>query len=161
MANNTNNPTPMSDVSASDFPGVNAPTQRQMEQKAFEVNYYRNQVEELQGQVQLLQKVLEDIENTKKSLGKMDSLKEGALLPMGAGVYTKAKSDTAGTVLIDIGSRVIVERKPTEALEILEFRKSMVLKNLADITALFEKTLMRYEKLTAEAQQMAQDTQQS
>ncbi|MBI5226871.1 prefoldin subunit alpha [Candidatus Micrarchaeota archaeon] len=157
MANT--NPAPMTNVSASDFPMQHAPSQRQMEQKAFEVNYYRNQVEELQGQVQMVHKVLEDIENTKKSLTQMDALKKGALLPMGAGVYTKANADKAGAVLIDIGSRVMVEKTPTEALEILEFRKSLVIKNLADITAMFEKTLARYEKLNAEAQQMAKDAQ--
>lgn len=133
-------------------------TERQLQQKAFEVSYYRNQAQELQGQVQILQQLLQEIANTQKSLAATAAMEDGTLVPMGAGVYAKAKAEKTGTVLIDVGSRVLLEKKPDDASKILDTRKAMVEQNLADLMAAFEKAATRAEQLAAQAEKMAQQS---
>ncbi len=120
-----------------------------------EINYFRNQAQELQGQIQLLQKVLEDLDSAKKSLTVTDALNHGTLLPLGAGVFAKAKTDKTGTVLFDVGARVLVEKKPDEAIVILDTRKAMIEKNLVEVNAAFDRILERVAQLTAQAEHMA------
>lgn len=144
-----NNPTP---DNPEDF-------QRQLEQKSFEISYFRNQASELQTQIQLLQKVVEEIDAAKKSLDATDQLTQGTLVPLGAGMFAKAKTEKTGTVLINIGANVLAEKKPQDAAAILDARKATAVENLSKLTATFERLLERITQLTAEAEKMAQHAQ--
>lgn len=136
-----------------------AVTQRQLEQKAFEINYMRNQAQQIESQMQLVQKVLIDIEATKASLGAADQLKNGTMLPMGSGVFAKAKVENAGLVLIDVGARVLVEKTPADAVRILDERKAALEKNMGELNAAFERAVNQIDQLSAQAEKMAQQAQ--
>ncbi len=145
---------------ASTNPNPNtANLQRQLEQKSFEINYFRNQAQELQNQLQIIQKVLQDLESTQKSLAVTDELTRGTLLPLGAGVYVKAKAEKSDTVLVDVGARVLVEKKPQDALVIIAARKTTAEENLRELSGAFENVLQRIDTLTAQAEAMARNAQ--
>ncbi|GEM_PF-2104903 len=133
--------------------------QRQLEQKSFEINYFKNQASEMQNQLQILQKVIQDLDATQQSLTVTDELTRGTLLPLGAGVYAKAKTEKTGTVLIDVGGRVLVEKKPDEATLIIQERKATAEKNLREIGGAFESVLQRIDQLTMQAEQMARQAE--
>lgn len=136
-----------------------AVTQRQLEQKAFEINYIRNQAQQIENQLQLVQKVLMDIEATKASLAVTDQLHTGTMLPLGSGVFAKAKTENTGTVLIDVGARVLIEKKPEDAISILDERKVALEKNMGELTAALERAAGQINQLTVQAEKMAQQAQ--
>ncbi|MBI2445255.1 prefoldin subunit alpha [Candidatus Micrarchaeota archaeon] len=146
MAQNISNPNP-------------ANLQRQLEQKSFEINYMRNQAQQLENQMQLVQKVLADIENTRQSLAVTDQLQTGTMLPLGSGVFAKAKAENTGVVLLDVGASVLVEKKPEETAKILEQRKAALEKNMAELSAAFERVANQINQLTAQAEKMARQVQ--
>jgi len=136
-----------------------AVTKRQLEQKAFEINYLRQQAQQIEGQMQLVQRALIDIDATKAALAVTGQLKDGTMIPMGSGVFAKAKAENTEKVLIDVGARVLLEKTPQEASAILDGRKTALEKNMGELATTFERVAGQINQLSVQAEKMAQQVQ--
>ncbi|HLC22299.1 MAG TPA: prefoldin subunit alpha [Candidatus Nanoarchaeia archaeon] len=71
----------------------------------------------MQQQLQLLAHQLQELEQVKEAIVSMKHTKEGdeILVSLGGGVYTKAKVQVPGTVIMNVGAHVVVEKSTKDA----------------------------------------------
>ena len=103
------------------------------ERLTYEYQYYKAQLEEMQKQMSSVRMVSEEMQGTILALEGLKETKEEALLPIGSATYVKAKVSPKSKVLIDIGARIILEKTPEEAKELLEKRKEDLAKTAEKI----------------------------
>ncbi|MCX8194683.1 MAG: prefoldin subunit alpha [Candidatus Micrarchaeota archaeon] len=77
----------------------------------------RMQMRDLEASVLEINSALDAINNIKKAKG-------DTLVPIGAGVYLSCPKPDTEKVILNIGASVLVQKKPDEAIKILEERKS-------------------------------------
>ena len=71
----------------------------------------------MQQQLQLLAHQLQELEQVKDTIVSMRNTKEGdeILVSLGGGVHTKAKLQVPGTVIMNVGAHVVVEKSTKDA----------------------------------------------
>lgn len=108
-----------------------------------ELQYLEAQSQEGQRQLNALRAAKAEVEAATAALGGLD--KDGdKLFPVGAGVYTHAKT-SGGKVLIEIGAGVVAEKTTEEAKKILADRGAKLDDALAKIGAELSRMASRAE----------------
>lgn len=105
---------------------------------------YNAQLEALERQVRLLQVSLEETTRARESLKAIAEAKEGddILVPVGASSYVPAKVTGKKTAIVNIGSRISVEKDIDEAISFMEANGKEVsdaLRNAIDTLSEVEK----------------------
>jgi len=121
-----------------------------------EVNYLRQQADEINAQSQQLAALLAENQAAQQSLdalAKAHAAKdaksdagEAWLSPIGAGVFARAKP-SGESVVIEVGSRVARDATPAEAKTILAERSQAIEKALGEARAALTQTLRRMDAL--------------
>ena len=88
--------------------------------RMMDVNHRR--LEQIQDQISRLEIVQAEHADVETSLMKMEEGEGNAMIPIGAGVHLPTQITTNSTAVIDVGSGVFAEKKPTEAAEIIRNR---------------------------------------
>lgn len=108
---------------------------------AYELQAYREEGQILQQQIANLQATLAEIDSSAETLKNLKSVKEEVLLPIGAGVYLKAKIIDNDKILLSIGADVIAEKNVNEAVEFLASKskkinelRNQLQKNLVEVS---------------------------
>jgi len=119
------------------------------------LEYYKEQLGNLEMQQQYLQAAFLDYQKAKitlENLGKTKG-KQEILMPVGSGVFITGQAQDASKVLIDIGAGLVAEKPVNEAVDKIDDRIGQVQQNQ-------QKLYEAMQKLQAEAEQLSEKTQQ-
>ncbi len=100
-------------------------SQEKINQMVYELRLREEQVKSLNDNLRLISLQLDELNKTIETLNQVKTLEAGEdiLVPLGAGVYMKTKAETTSTLTLELGARILAERKPDEISKLLEEKK--------------------------------------
>lgn len=119
------------------------------------LEYYKEQLSNLDMQQQYLQAALVDYQKAKLTVEGLQKQKgeQELLMPIGSGVFLSAVAKDTDKILVDIGANLVIEKSADDAAESIEKRITMVQENQ-------KKVLTMSQQLQTEAEQLSQKTQE-
>lgn len=84
----------------------------------------------LQGQLDVMQATITDLNATIDTLKNLKKAKENGIVPVGSGTYITCKEIDIDSALISVGAGFILKKNVGEAAEILEKRREMAADSL-------------------------------
>lgn len=128
----------------------------ELQRKADQINVLRSQAVELQQKMQLMQQALGELSGAKDALDGYGDIRKSSLMPLGAGVFAKAKLDSTDKVLVDVGGRVLVEQSLDDAKMTLDKRRAAIKKTAEEINANYAAVIGQLESVSREAEKIIQ-----
>ena len=114
--------------------------EKDLNRMAMQAQILQRQGSSMTSQIDVMQTTLNDLQATIDTLDQLAKAKEVGLLPIGSGTYITCKGVDVDSVLISVGSGIIVGKKAPEAADLLRKRYKTVTeafdaaqKNLASI----------------------------
>jgi prefoldin alpha subunit len=110
---------------------------KEMEKFVMEYNLYGAKLQEMEQQLQAIEKFIVEIQTTSNALDELKDAKinQESLSPIGQGIFVKTKLGDNKEVMVEIGTKVVANKSIDEAKTLLD-KKIMDLinlrKNLAD-----------------------------
>jgi len=125
------------------------------------IEYYKQQLESIEMQLQYLQSTLVDYQRAKMTVEQLNTVDENAevLIPVGAGTFVNGSLKNASNVLIGVGAGIVVEKSVNDALGKLDERMKRIQENLEKMASLGQKIQCDAEELSRKTQQMMEETQ--
>ena len=125
------------------------------------IEYYKQQLESIDMQLQYLQSTLTDYQRAKITVGELHSADENSeiLIPVGAGTFVNGSLKSTSNVLIGVGVGIVIEKTVDEAVIKLEERIKRIQENLEKMISLGQKIQSDAEELSHKTQQMMEETQ--
>jgi len=125
------------------------------------IEYYKQQLESIDLQVQYLQSTLADYQRAKMTVEHLHSIDEDAelLIPVGGGAFVNGSLKNRSNVLIGVGAGLVMEKPIAEAIVKLDERMKRIQENIEKIAALGQKIQCDAEELSEKTQAMMQETQ--
>jgi prefoldin alpha subunit len=125
------------------------------------IEYYKQQLESIDMQLQYLQSTLADYQRAKITVGELHSADENSevLIPVGAGTFVNGSLKSTSNVLIGVGAGIVIEKTVDEAVIKLEERIKRIQENLEKMVSLGQKIQSDAEELSHKTQQMMEETQ--
>jgi len=125
------------------------------------IEYYKQQLESIDLQLQYLQSTLADYQRAKLTVEQLHTVDENSevLIPVGAGTFINGSLTNASNVLIGVGAGLVVEKTVDEAVVKLEERMKRIQENLEKMASLGQKIQCDAEELSHKTQQMMEETQ--
>ena len=126
------------------------------------IEYYKQQLESIDMQLQYLQSTLTDYQRTKITVDQLHGVDENSelLIPVGAGTFVNGSLKNTSNVLIGVGAGIVIEKTIDEAVIKLEERINRIQENLGKMVSLGQKVQSDAEELSRKTQQMMEETQQ-
>ena len=126
------------------------------------VDYYKSQLESIENQQKYLQAAVMDYQKAKLTIEKISETKSGKeiLIPIGGGIYTYATSKKPSKVLADIGSGIVIERKPKDALGIIDKRINGLQSDKQSLNQMTQKIQNQMNEISKKAQEIYEQTVQ-
>ena len=118
------------------------------------IEYYKEQLANLDMQMQYLQVAMADYQKAKISIEHLEKTEDATeiLVPLGSGIFVNASAKDTSKVLLDIGAGVVAEKNTNDAIKKIDERIENLEKNQ-------EKILSMAQQLQNEANELAQKTQ--
>jgi prefoldin alpha subunit len=118
------------------------------------IEYYKQQLESIDVQLQYLQDALGDFQRAKMTVEQVHNADENSeiLIPIGGGTFVNGSLKNTSNVLIGVGAGLVVEKTIDEAIAKLDERMKKLQENQEKIVSLGQ-------KLQAEAVELSQKTQ--
>jgi len=125
------------------------------------IEYYKQQLESIDLQLQYLQTTLTDYQRAKMTVGQLHDADENSelLIPIGAGTFVNASLKNTSNVLIGIGAGIVIEKTVNEAVIKLEERIKRIQENLEKMFSLGQKIQSDAEELSHKTQHMMEEAQ--
>jgi len=125
------------------------------------IEYYKQQLESIDMQLQYLQSTLADYQRAKITVDQLHSADENSeiLIPVGAGTFVNGSLKSTSNVLIGVGAGMVIEKTVDEAVIKLEERIKRIQENLEKMVSLGQKIQSDAEELSHKTQQMMEETQ--
>lgn len=125
------------------------------------IEYYKNQLSAIEQQFSFLQATINDYAQAKITIEKMKGSSKGSeiLIPIGGGTFTFAETKDTSKILTDIGSGIVVEKTPEEAITVVDKRIESLQKNQESLTQLSQQINGQMEDISKKAQQLLQNKQ--
>jgi prefoldin alpha subunit len=95
-----------------------------IDQIVYSMEVIRQQLEEIEGQIQSLALILQDLATSTDFLKNMNMVEGDSLIPIGRGLYIEGEVKNKERVVVSIGSNAYKKSTVEDALSILEERKS-------------------------------------
>ena len=130
-------------------------TQEDFNKLVNEINIYKQQVELIQNQIDLIRTSMAEVEalsNTFDDLKGKDSIE--AFVPVGAGSFMKAELKNTHDLIISIGAGVAVKKDVEGAKEIIAAQKEDLADSLDKMLAQLQQTTDIVGQLSMQAEQM-------
>ncbi|MBS3778005.1 MAG: prefoldin subunit alpha [Candidatus Thermoplasmatota archaeon] len=126
------------------------------------VDYYKSQLESIENQNNYLQAAIMDYQKAKLTVKKLAETKSGKeiLVPIGGGVYTYATSKKTSKVLTDIGSGIVIEKKPDDAVAVIDKRIKGLQENKESLTSMSEQIQDQMKEISRKAQAIYEQSMQ-
>lgn len=110
-------------------------------------------------QIQQMQKNMLEISGAVDAINNLKKAKGDTLVPIGAGILISCPKPSSDHVLVDIGANIIVEKKPDEAVKILQERQKKIMgaveetqKGLSEVVKVIESLTQRASLIAAEGE---------
>lgn len=118
------------------------------------IEYYKQQLESIDMQLQYLQEALGDYQRAKITVEQLHNADENAeiLIPVGGSTFVNGSLKNTSNVLIGVGAGLVIEKNIDEAVTKLDERMKKLQENQ-------EKIVTLGQKLQAEAMELSQKTQ--
>ena len=125
------------------------------------IEYYKQQLESIDMQLQYLQSTLADYQRAKITVDQLNSVDDNSeiLIPVGAGTFVNGSLKSTSNVLIGVGAGIVIEKTVNDAVIKLEERIKRIQENLEKMVALGQKIQSDAEELSHKTQQMMEETQ--
>jgi prefoldin alpha subunit len=125
------------------------------------IEYYKQQLESIDMQLQYLQSTLADYQRAKITVEQLHAADDNTelLIPVGAGTFVNGSLKNTSNVLIGIGAGIVIEKPVEEAVVKLEERMKRMQENLEKMVSLGQKIQSDAEELSRKTQQMMDETQ--
>jgi prefoldin alpha subunit len=125
------------------------------------IEYYKQQLESIDIQLQYLQSTLADYQRAKITVGQLNTVDDNSelLIPVGAGTFVNGSLKNTSNVLIGVGAGIVIEKTVDEAVIKLEERIKLIQENLEKMVSLGQKIQSDAEELSHKTQQMMEETQ--
>jgi prefoldin alpha subunit len=125
------------------------------------IEYYKQQLESIELQLQYLQSTLMDYQRAKMTVEQLSGVDDNSdmLIPVGGGTFVNATLKNASNVLIGVGAGLVIEKTADEAVTKLDERIKRIQENLDKMAALGQKIQCDAEELSHKTQQMMEETQ--
>jgi prefoldin alpha subunit len=119
------------------------------------IEYYKQQMESLDLQLQMLQSALSDHQRARVTVESLQTVdgKTDVLIPAGGGVYLNGAVGSTSSMLVAIGAGFIMEKTPTETIAKLDEHIRRIQDNQ-------ERMYQLATSLQNEASELSQKTQQ-
>jgi len=93
----------------------------ELQKDLYMLQRHREQIEDIYGQVELIERLIEEYENVVSTLVEMQKLEEGkdTLMPVGANIFLYSAIKDTSKVLARVGSKVYVEKSIPKAIEFI------------------------------------------
>ncbi len=130
-------------------------TQEDFNKLVNEINIYKQQVELIQNQIDLIRTSMAEVEalsNTLEDLKGKDSIE--AFVPVGAGSFMRAELKNTDDIIISIGAGVAVKKDVEGAKEIIAAQKEDLADSLDKMLAQLQQTTDIVGQLSMQAEQM-------
>jgi prefoldin alpha subunit len=126
------------------------------------IEYYKQQLESIEMQLQYLQSTLVDYQRAKMTVEQLHTADENAevLIPVGAGTFVNGSLKSSSSVLIGVGAGIVVEKSADDAKAKLDERMKRIQENLEKMASLGQKIQCDAEELSRKTQQMMEEAQQ-
>lgn len=96
-----------------------------LQNKILEMNLMENRLKQLDQQLNMIEQQLVEDEKLEEYLTELKSSpKSGAIFPLGGGIFVKGSLEKVDTVLVNIGSKILVEKSVDDAKKLIEKRKN-------------------------------------
>ena len=125
------------------------------------LEYYKQQLESIDMQLQYLQSTLADYQRAKMTVGQLNGVDENSevLIPVGAGTFVNGSLKNASNVLIGVGAGIVIEKPVNQTVVKLEERIKRIQENLEKMASLGQKIQSDAEELSHKTQKMMEETQ--
>ncbi len=125
------------------------------------IEYYKQQLESIDLQVQYLQSTLADYQRAKMTVENLHAAEENTeiLIPIGGGTFVNGSLKNSSNVLIGIGSCLVMEKPVDQAVTKLDERIKRISENIEKMLSLGQKIQSDAEELSEKTQHMMQETQ--
>lgn len=125
------------------------------------IEYYKQQLESIEMQLQYLQSTLMDYQRAKMTVEQLSAVDDNSdvLIPIGAGTFVNGSLKNASNVLIGVGAGIVIEKPVDEAMGKLDERIKRIQENLEKMASLGQKIQCDAEDLSRKTQQMMEETQ--
>lgn len=126
------------------------------------IEYYKQQLESIDMQLQYLQAALADYQRAKMTVEQLHAADENSeiLIPIGGGAFVNGSLKNASNVLIGVGAGVVVEKTIDEAVTKLDERITKLQENQEKVLSIAQKIQCDAEELSSKTQQMMKEIQQ-
>jgi len=122
---------------------------------AAEVQMQQSRGEAIRQQVQQMQSDLMELAGTMDALQNLKKAKGDTLVPLGSGIYISCPKPDADKVVVNIGSNVMVQKKPEEAVKMLQERQKKMIDAINSAQGDLAQVVKIIDELTQRASAMA------
>jgi prefoldin alpha subunit len=125
------------------------------------IEYYKQQLESIEMQLQYLQSTLMDYQRAKMTVEQLSAVDDNSevLIPVGAGTFVSGSLKNASNVLIGVGAGIVIEKPADEAMGKLDERIKRIQENLDKMASLGQKIQCDAEDLSHKTQHMMEEVQ--
>ncbi len=123
--------------------------QKEMEKAVMEFNLFGAKLQEMEQQLQTIEKFILELQNTGNSLEELKEAKadQETLSPIGQGIFVKSKLQDNKEVMVEIGAKVFAKKSIDEARGLLD-------KKALNFVALREKLVEQMEAIVHKMQKI-------
>lgn len=120
------------------------------------IEYYRSQMESIENQFNYLQAAILDYSKAKMTIEKINETKTGTdvLIPLGGGTFTYATAKNTKKILTEIGEGIVLEKTPTDAMELVEKRIQQLTQSQESLSAMSQQIQKQINEISAKAQEL-------
>ncbi len=126
-----------------------------------QIEYYREQINQLETQVSYLQAAINDYSRAKMTLENLDKTGDGTevLLPIGGSTYITSIAKNPSKVLFDIGSGIVTEKTSKDAIKKINKRTEDLQKTQDKIGTMMQQLQEEAGEISAKAQEILSEQQ--
>jgi prefoldin alpha subunit len=126
------------------------------------IDYYRSQLESIENQNNYVQAAIMDYQKAKLTVQRLAETQSGKelLIPIGGGVFTYAASKKPSKVLTDIGSGIVIEKKPEDAIKTLDKRIKGLQENQQSLNTMSNQIQDQMKEISRKAQAIYEQSMQ-
>ncbi len=136
---------------------------QEIQQKYMELQMLTAQLKQAQQQIEMFTQQIAEMGKVKESLEEISASKAGTdiLSPLGAGIFVKAKLESAEEVVMNVGGEIAVNKSFKEAIEMVDSQVAEMGHIIEEIKAGFQDGASRVQGMQAELQKLITQNQKS
>ena len=126
--------------------------QEELERISNELQLNQARGEALRNQLQAMQSAMLELTASMEAIETLDKASKGdTLLPIGSGVFISCPKPDASKVIVSVGGGIMVQKKPEDALKILQERQKRMADAMGNSQAALDEIVKNIERLTVQA----------